>query len=245
MFIWPTDVRRITSHYDKNRKHPITGKISLHSGMDIAQSGTHEIYAAAGGTVTRSYNSDSYGECIMILHEIKGKTYETVYAHLRTGSRRVKVNQKVKQGQTIGIMGATGNVTGQHLHFELHVGRWNTSRSNAVNPLPFLKEYSSEPEHLTDGSTYLIQSGDTLSQIASRHNTTVEALIRLNGIKNKNLIYPGQVIKLPSRIIYHVVKKGDTLSEIASQYKTTVDIIAANNNISNPNLIHPGQRIQV
>lgn len=245
MFIWPTDVRRITSHYNRNRKHPITGKVSYHAGMDIAQSGTHSIYAAASGTVTRSYYSSSYGECVMIMHDIKGKTYETVYAHMRSGSRRFKVNEKVKQGEVIGIMGNTGQSTGQHLHFELHVGRWNSSKSSATDPLPFLKEYSSEKANQSTSSTYKVNAGDTLSTIAKKSNTTVDLLVKLNDIKNQNLIYPGQVLKLPTKIIYHIVRKGDTLSRIAADYKTTVNTLADNNNIKDKNIIHPGQKIKV
>lgn len=136
-FIYPT-VKRITSHYGY-RTHPITGaKTSKHHGTDFAQPGTHNIKAAASGTVTRSYRSTSYGECVFILHNIRGQQFESVYAHMRAGSRRVNVGQKVKQGQVIGIMGSTGNSTGQHLHFELHKGRWNINKTNSVNPLNYL-----------------------------------------------------------------------------------------------------------
>src|SRR5690625_6182862 len=81
MFIWPTNVRRITSHF-RTKSRP------NHAAIDIAEPGNHEIYASAAGTVSRSYRGKSYGECIMIVHSINGKTYETVYAHLRSRSRR-------------------------------------------------------------------------------------------------------------------------------------------------------------
>ncbi|MFB8425632.1 LysM peptidoglycan-binding domain-containing protein [Priestia megaterium] len=105
-----------------------------HDGIDIAKSGNIEAHAAADGVVTRSYTSDSYGECIFIRHEINGQTYETVYAHMRSGSRAVQVGDKVKTGQFIGWMGSTGHSTGQHLHFEVHKGLWNAQKSNAVDP---------------------------------------------------------------------------------------------------------------
>jgi LysM repeat protein len=105
-----------------------------HDGIDIAKSGNVEAHAAADGVVTRSYTSDSYGECIFIRHEINGQTYETVYAHMRSGSRAVQVGDKVKTGQFIGWMGSTGHSTGQHLHFEVHKGLWNAQKSNAVDP---------------------------------------------------------------------------------------------------------------
>lgn len=131
MFINPTKVTRVTSGF----RGP--GRAN-HHGVDFANPGTHEIYAAADGTVTNSYTSASYGECIMIVHNINGQTWETVYAHMRSGSRKVKTGQKVKQGQVIGIMGNTGQSTGQHLHFELHQGRWNINKTNAVNPLNYI-----------------------------------------------------------------------------------------------------------
>ncbi|QJX80838.1 LysM peptidoglycan-binding domain-containing protein [Priestia megaterium] len=105
-----------------------------HDGIDIAKSGNVEAHAAADGVVTRSYTSDSYGECIFIRHEINGQTYETVYAHMRSGSRAVQVGDQVKVGQFIGWMGSTGHSTGQHLHFEVHKGLWNAQKSNAVDP---------------------------------------------------------------------------------------------------------------
>lgn len=142
-FIFPT-VKRITSRYGY-RTHPITGeRTSKHQGVDFAEPGYHEIKATASGTVTRSYRSTSYGECVFILHNINGQQFESVYAHMRAGSRRVNVGQKVKQGQVIGIMGSTGNSTGQHLHFELHKGRWNFNKSNSVDPLNYLPSLKDE-----------------------------------------------------------------------------------------------------
>lgn len=108
----------------------------LHAGIDIAASGTVPVMAAADGVVIRAYYSQSYGNVVFISHRINGQTYTTVYAHLSSYS--VRTGQAVKQGQQIGIMGNTGASQGQHLHFELHVGEWNQSKSNAVNPMPYL-----------------------------------------------------------------------------------------------------------
>lgn len=72
----------------------------------------------------------------MVSHSIGGQTYTTVYAHLN--SRNVGTGQVVAKGQQIGIMGNTGHSYGQHLHFELHKGAWNVSKTNAVNPLNYV-----------------------------------------------------------------------------------------------------------
>ncbi len=127
-FIWPS-AGYVSSGFGSR-----WGK--LHAGIDIAKSGTVPIYAAAGGTVIRSYYSSSYGNVVFISHNINGKVYTTVYAHL--SSRAVSSGQKVNQGQFIGYMGNTGQSYGQHLHFEIHAGPWNGSKSNAVNPLSLL-----------------------------------------------------------------------------------------------------------
>lgn len=111
----------------------------FHHGIDLAQNGTVKILAAADGTVSRSYFSDrGYGEVVFIRHSIGGKTYETVYAHMRRGSRKVSAGTKVRQGQVIGYMGSTGYSTGQHLHFEVHQPRWNSSKSYSINPEKFI-----------------------------------------------------------------------------------------------------------
>lgn len=105
----------------------------FHYGVDIAQSGTVPIVAAADGVVIRSYYSSSYGNCVMISHSINGQTYTTVYAHM--SSRSVSDGAVVSKGQLIGYMGNTGDSYGQHLHFELHRGPWNVAKSNAINPV--------------------------------------------------------------------------------------------------------------
>ncbi|OIK16364.1 peptidase M23 [Bacillus sp. MUM 116] len=106
----------------------------FHYGADIANHASNiPIVAAADGVVIRSYYSNSYGNCIFISHSINGQVYTTVYAHME--ARIVGNGAVVKKGQQIGIMGSTGDSTGQHLHFELHRGQWVPDRHNAINPV--------------------------------------------------------------------------------------------------------------
>ncbi|MGD6856642.1 M23 family metallopeptidase [Bacillus infantis] len=105
---------------------------TTHYGIDLAKNGTVEIVAAAGGTVSKSYYSTTYGNCVIVRHSINGKTYETLYAHM--SSRSVSLGQTVSKGQQLGYMGNTGKSEGQHLHFEIHDGLWNGDKSNAVDP---------------------------------------------------------------------------------------------------------------
>lgn len=103
---------------------------------------------------------------------------------------------------------------------------------------------------------YVVKRGDTLSEIAQEYNTTVNQLVSLNNIKNPNLIYVGQTLKIPTSStttqeeictgsIIYTVKRGDTLSAIAKKYNTTVSELVSLNNIKNPNLIYVNQKIRI
>lgn len=106
-----------------------------HKGIDIANSESVPIVAAADGVVSRSYYSDSYGNAVFISHSINGQVYTTVYAHM---SERVVQGGSVSKGQVIGYMGNTGRSYGQHLHFEIHKGPWTLGKENAVDPAQYI-----------------------------------------------------------------------------------------------------------
>ena len=123
---------RLTSHYGQR-----WGR--LHSGIDIGKGGRTEavpIVAAASGIVIKANFDRSYGNVVMITHVIDGQVMTTVYGHMESLS--VSNGQSVEKGQQLGVMGNTGNSTGPHLHFEIHHGPWNGSRSNSVNPLKYV-----------------------------------------------------------------------------------------------------------
>jgi murein DD-endopeptidase MepM/ murein hydrolase activator NlpD len=187
-FIYPAK-GKITSRFGKDF---LNGVARIHNGIDIAQSGVNEVVASAGGRVSKSYLSSSYGECVFILHDINGQEFETVYAHMRSGSRKVKEGENVRKGQPIGIMGNTGYSFGQHLHFELHKGRWNIGKSKAVDPLDYLLKDLSPS---SSSSVYTVKSGDTLWEIAKDNDLSVSELKSLNGLKS-DVIHPGDKLTL-------------------------------------------------
>ena len=98
---------------------------------------------------------------------------------------------------------------------------------------------------------YIVKSGDTLSAIAQKYNTTYQKIAQDNNIENPNLIYPNQKLKIYTNVsqetkeIIYIVKSGDTLSAIAQKYNTTYQKIAQDNNIENPNLIYPNQKLVI
>jgi LysM repeat protein len=96
--------------------------------------------------------------------------------------------------------------------------------------------------------TYTVRRGDTLSDIARRHGTSVTALARMNRLSDPNLIVTGRRLRVPSRVgvsSVHVVRAGETLSAIAARYGTSVAALARVNRISDPNLIVIGTKMKV
>lgn len=109
-------------------------------------------------------------------------------------------------------------------------------------------------ENSVDNSNYIeyiVKSGDTLSEIAQKYNTTYQKIAQDNNIENPNLIYPNQKLKIYTNVsqgtneTIYIVKSGDTLSEIAQKFNTTYQKIAKDNNIKNPNLIYPNQKLVI
>lgn len=130
-------------------------------------------------------------------------------------------------------------------------GYLDLNRLTGTKPLEFFIEGTIKHEASSESNKttiYTVKKGDTLSAIAKKYNTTVNELAKINNIKNVNLIYPGQKIKISGNSpkkgqITYTVKKGDNLSKIAKKYNTTVNKLVKTNNIKNPNLIYPGQKI--
>ncbi len=111
----PIDGARITSNFGA-RRHPVLGYNRMHKGVDFGAPTGTPIYAAGSGTVVRSSRFGSYGNYVRIRH-VNG--YETAYAHLNGYGPGIRSGVRVEQGQIIGYVGATGRVTGAHLHYEV------------------------------------------------------------------------------------------------------------------------------
>ncbi|SET02804.1 Lyzozyme M1 (1,4-beta-N-acetylmuramidase), GH25 family [Salinibacillus kushneri] len=94
---------------------------------------------------------------------------------------------------------------------------------------------------------YTVRSGDTLSKIAAKYDTTVDQIAQNNDIDNIDLIHPGQKLTINGSVKkkYYIVEEGDNLTRIADAYDTTVNQLAKWNNIKNKNLIYTGQKLRV
>jgi murein DD-endopeptidase MepM/ murein hydrolase activator NlpD len=109
------------------RTDPITGGDDYHQGLDISADHGSPVYATADGTVVTASREGAYGNLVTIDH---GYGLETRYGHL--SKYDVKSGAKVKRGQVIGRVGATGRATGPHLHYEVRVN------GRLLNPLQLL-----------------------------------------------------------------------------------------------------------
>ena len=106
---------RLTSPYGQ-RYHPITGKYSMHWGIDIGANGGTPIYATVDGFVmTNAYDKNGYGNYLCILAVDGTKHY---YAHMKS-TAIPKTGEIVYAGMKIGYVGTTGASTGNHLHYEI------------------------------------------------------------------------------------------------------------------------------
>ena len=107
------------------RSHPLTGKFSFHSGVDLRASRDTVFAVMDGSAISVSYDR-GLGICIRLAHG----TVETSYGHL--SAVLIHPGDSVLAGQPIAVTGATGTVTGEHLHFSVRCGK------KPVDPLEFI-----------------------------------------------------------------------------------------------------------
>lgn len=134
-------------------------------------------------------------------------------------------------------------------------GYKNGNANKPVTTTPVIQQAKEDKKVINDTKTYTVKSGDTLSSIATRFNTTYQDLARINNIVSPYVIYPNQVIKIKgdntvanntsNSATTYVVKSGDTLSGIATKYGTSYQSLANLNDISYPYTIYPNQVLKV
>ncbi|MDH3578677.1 MAG: M23 family metallopeptidase [Gammaproteobacteria bacterium] len=111
----PVDFTRISSNFNPNRRHPILNRIRAHRGVDYAAPRGTPIKASGDGKVIFRGTKSGYGKAVILQH---GGNITTLYAHMSAFAAKARVGSRVRQGQTIGYVGATGLATANHLHYE-------------------------------------------------------------------------------------------------------------------------------
>ncbi len=108
--VWP--VRGWLTSGFGNRLSPFTGSVAMHNGIDVASQRDTPVVATAGGVVSYEGFDSGLGKVIKLSH---GYGMQTIYGHL--AKVNVRIGQKVKRGEVIGLVGNTGLSTGPHLHY--------------------------------------------------------------------------------------------------------------------------------
>jgi murein DD-endopeptidase MepM/ murein hydrolase activator NlpD len=124
----PLRYSRISSGFSYRRFHPILRVYRPHEGIDYAAPAGTPVEAVGDGRVVFAGWKNGYGRTVRVRHT---HVYSTQYAHLSRFAKGVRNNARVKQGQVIGYVGATGLATGPHLDFRL------IKNGKFINPLKF------------------------------------------------------------------------------------------------------------
>ena len=162
---YPVDKKfRISSSFNRKRRHPVTGRVRPHYGTDWATPTGTRVKAPGDGVVIRAVrNHPAAGNFIEVRH---GRRYVTRYLHLSRIS--VKKGQQVSQGQVIGRTGNTGLSTGPHLHYELHVS------GRPVNVMK-VKLPASEGVPKSKLDSFRASSANLLARLDGKLDTTIVA----------------------------------------------------------------------
>lgn len=235
------------------------GKI-VHTGIDIALKKGTPVHSSFDGVVRMAKNYGGYGKVVVVRH-LNG--IETLYGHL--SKINVKVNQKVKAGDIVGLGGRTGKATANHLHFET---RYN---GNAFNPI-IMMDFATF-ELLSD--TLILDRADFLPKFKIiRSKKYGKKAVEVNYDENgRQVAAPVEVAEVTKTIEttensntttevvsapvvktvktnntnakHVVVRSGDTLGRIAQKNGTNVKRLSQLNGISAGKTLQIGKRIRV
>ena len=213
MTTWIRSVEgRISASYQDHKNRTPS---SRNPGTDYAVATGTPVKAIADGTITSTVETFRGAGGRMIFQSFAGG-YNADYLHLSRID--VKPGEEVKQGQVIGLSGGSGLGSetgyGAHLHlsirrggsptmgvgnldFETLVGTAPAPAAPAkVSATPKPAKAKAPAKSKAEAKTYTVVKGDNLTKIAKANGTTVAALVKLNGIKDKNKINIGQVLKV-------------------------------------------------
>jgi len=134
----PLSYRRISSGFTRRRLHPILKVVRPHLGVDYAAPGGTPVSSTGDGTVAFAGYKGPNGKLVIVRH---GRGYSTSYGHLSRFAKGIRAGTRVRQGDVIGYVGATGRATGPHLDYRMkHNGAFINPlkvappRGNAVTP---------------------------------------------------------------------------------------------------------------
>lgn len=229
-------------------------------------SGNHDIVNNQTGNSSTNYYTVQSGDTLSGIAD----KYNTTYTHLANINGLSNPNL-IYVGQRLLVSSSTPTSSAAQSQSSTHSSQAASASSQSTAHSTSTTSSASASNHQTASAseTYTVQSGDTLSGIAEKFNTTYTWLANINNISNPNLIYVGQTLTInraaqssqlqhsnissqpaaantsSSSSSVYTVKSGDTLSGIAAQYGTSYEYLANLNGLSNPNMIYVGQQLKI
>lgn len=162
----PLKFSRISSGFTNARYHPILKRWRAHRGIDYAAPTGTPIMATADGSVEFKGWQKGYGNLIVLKHDAQ---YSSAYGHLSKFSRDLLQGKRIRQGDVIGYVGATGMATGPHLHYELRVNGIQRDPSKIVMP-------AAQPISKKHRAAFHRQTKELLAQLDLLRNTSFATL---------------------------------------------------------------------
>jgi murein DD-endopeptidase MepM/ murein hydrolase activator NlpD len=139
----PLDFTRVSSNFNRARRHPILNTLRAHQGVDYSAPTGTVIKAAGEGRVSFAGLKGGYGKVVVLEH---GRGISTLYGHLSRFAPATRNGQRVKQGATIGYVGSSGAATGPHLHYEYRVNgvHQNPRTVKLPDAAPIASDYAAD-----------------------------------------------------------------------------------------------------
>ncbi|MGK0674412.1 MAG: peptidoglycan DD-metalloendopeptidase family protein [Halothiobacillaceae bacterium] len=164
---YPVEFSRISSRFSNTRLHPILHEVRAHKGVDFAAPTGTPIHAVADGKISFQGWKGGYGKVVIIQHD---STYSTVYGHMSRFEPGLREGARVKQGQVIGYVGATGYATGPHLHYEFRINGVHRDPLSVALP-------EAQPIPASERPRFLAESAQILAQMSRMENEAQTASI--------------------------------------------------------------------
>ncbi len=172
----PVPLGRISSRFTFRRKHPISGRIVPHLGVDFAAPHGTPVMAAADGKVKFIGTNGGFGKQIVLSH---GGDYQTHYGHLSRFKKGLRKGRQVKKKEVIGYIGATGLATGPHLDYRV--------QHHGVFINPFSMKY--RPKSILQGA-----------ELAKLLETADDVTAMIHSSENNNIIAMKNILLSPKNI---------------------------------------------
>jgi len=173
----PVDFARISSRFSRARMHPVLHTMRAHKGVDYAAARGTPVKATADGSIQYAGNKGGYGRVVILRH---GNQQTTLYAHLDRFAQNVRSGGRVKQGQVIGYVGASGLASGPHLHYEFQVN------GRHVDPLK-VKTSQAEPIAAAEKQAFLAEASRLVAMLDSYSGRTAVAQANVGPARSADL----------------------------------------------------------